>query len=65
MLQFLDDGHGMDPEECSDTLIFGVSNKKSIKNMEHIGKYGNGLKLYEIIAFFYFSKNNLIQFYFY
>jgi hypothetical protein len=65
MLQFLDDGHGMDPEECSDTLIFGVSNKKSIKNMEHIGKYGNGLKSYEIISFFYFSKNNLIQFYFY
>jgi len=65
MLQFLDDGHGMDSEECSDTLIFGVSNKKSIKNMEHIGKYGNGLKSYEIISFFYFSKNNLIQFYFY
>ena len=51
MLQFLDDGHGMDPEECSDTLIFGVSNKKAIKNMEHIGKYGNGLKSYEIIYF--------------
>ncbi len=47
MLQFLDDGHGMDPEEC---MIFGVPNKKAIKNMEHKGKYGNGLKSYEIFS---------------
>jgi hypothetical protein len=58
MLQFLDDGHGMDPEECSHSLILGVSNKKETKNMEHIGKYGNGLKSYEIffISFFFYSK---------
>ena len=46
MLCFLDDGHGIDPEECAQTLIFGVSNKKASNSMEYIGKYGNGLKSY-------------------
>jgi hypothetical protein len=44
ILCFLDNGSGMDPEECGDTLIFGASNKRTLKNLELIGKYGNGLK---------------------
>ncbi len=42
MLQFLDDGNGMDSKEC------GITNKNEMKNKEYIGKYGNGLKKFYV-----------------
>ncbi|XP_072470150.1 MORC family CW-type zinc finger protein 1 [Notamacropus eugenii] len=43
MLCFLDDGYGMNPEEASDVIFFGMS-KKRIAASRFIGHYGNGLK---------------------
>jgi hypothetical protein len=48
MLQFLDDGHGMDSKECGIALNFGITNKNEMKNKEYIGKYGNGFKKFYV-----------------
>ena len=44
MLCFLDDGEGMDPDQCTDNFVLGASKKRLIKNGDYIGRYGNGLK---------------------
>jgi hypothetical protein len=44
MLYFLDDGQGMDPDQCVRNFHLGSSHKKTVKNLEQIGRYGNGLK---------------------
>ncbi|KAM9034425.1 MORC family CW-type zinc finger protein 1 [Sarcophilus harrisii] len=43
MLCFLDDGYGMNPEEASDVIFFGMSKKRKAAS-RFIGHYGNGLK---------------------
>ena len=44
MLHFLDNGQGMDPDQCVSNFYLGNSHKRTAKNMELIGRYGNGLK---------------------
>ncbi|XP_076820085.1 ATPase MORC2-like isoform X3 [Clavelina lepadiformis] len=43
MLNFLDDGEGMDPIDVANIVQFGKSFKRSASN-QMIGQYGNGLK---------------------
>ena len=43
MLCFLDDGCGMDPEQCGKNLYSGEKYRNSSEKIEYIGKYGYGL----------------------